>query len=159
MELCDSARAGERGGRRGRGGAARTPSPVLPTHALLQAIQYPAHPVRGTRRREGHGPDRAAQNRAQRPLYRNPPLVPHTSRPPECNVTERQGGTPPPQGSVRAQVAGSRQGKGKHPQHPQHSKRIHGIGAPRQHPSSRREKQQVSSARGSPRTGDQSGSP
>lgn len=98
---------------------------------------------------------RTAQRRTEHsgPCTEPPPLVPHTSRPPECNVTERQGGTPPPQGSVRAQVAGSRQGKGKHPQHPQHSKRIHGIGAPRQHPSSRREKQQVSSARGSPELG------
>lgn len=45
MELCDSARAGERragGDGRGRGGAARTPSPRLPTHALLlEAIPYP----------------------------------------------------------------------------------------------------------------------
>lgn len=45
LELCDSARAGERGAGgdgRGRGGAARTPSPRLPTHALLpEAIPYP----------------------------------------------------------------------------------------------------------------------
>lgn len=45
LELCDSARAGERGAGgdgRGRGGAARTPTPGLPTHALLlEAIPYP----------------------------------------------------------------------------------------------------------------------
>lgn len=46
LELCDSARAGEQragGDGRGRGGAARTPSPGLPTHALLlEAIPYPS---------------------------------------------------------------------------------------------------------------------
>lgn len=101
LELCDSARAGERGAGgdgRGRGGAARTPSPGLPTHALLlEAIPYPLLSRCGARiavKVTGQTAQRGIRNSGA--CGQAPPNTPHTSRPPECNVTERRGGTPPP---------------------------------------------------------------
>lgn len=142
LELCDSARAGERGAGgdgRGRGGAARTPSPGLPNHALLlEAIPYPPLSRCGARaavKVMGRTAQRRTGNSGPRG---QPPHTPHTSRPPECNVTERRGGTPPPPvipGVGENPAFGVQQGEDRDSQHPHHSARTQELGGPMQHPS------------------------
>lgn len=167
LELCDSARAGERGAGgdgRGRGGAARTPSLELPNHALLlEAIPYPPLSRCGARaalKVMGRTTQRGTGNSGPRgePPPTRPAHVP-APRVQRDRAAGRDPTTPVIPGVGENPAFGVQQGEDQDSQHPHHSARTQKLGVPCSTPRLRHEKQQVSSARGSPRTGDHSGYP
>lgn len=166
LELCDSGRAGERGAGGDRGEGRRSPDPESRApHSRPPPRGHPVSPLsrcgaRATVKVIGRTAQRGTEKSG--PCGQSPPNAPHTSRPLECNVTERREGPRHPcdPGCWREpSFQGARQEKDQDSRHLHRSARSQKLGGPMQHLCSRRQKQQVSSAWGPPRTGDHSGFP